>query len=227
MIKGRSVPQLGQFEQYAVNALGTKDVQWLPLYDSALYAAAGQQQLTFFQVQQGQGATSQPGAAGTKGVGDTNMTLSGQVAFPQRFMCVGIELQFWSGLAPGQGAVLPATAGNIFNDVNAFARGGALTFTIGQKTYAQDAPLGSFAQQTYVDGVAAVADATTAAASLFSQINTARIAGAVYQIPPVVIPNGQNFSLLLQWQAAIALPSTNATSRVFAKLLGWQARAVQ
>ncbi len=98
MIKGRTVPQLQQFEQFAVNMLGTRDVQWLPLYDSALYAAAGQQQLNFFQLQQGQGATSQPGAAGTKGIGDTNMTLSGQIAAPQQFMAVGIELQFPEGL---------------------------------------------------------------------------------------------------------------------------------
>lgn len=227
MIKGRTVPQLQQFEQFAVNMLGTKDVQWLPLYDSALYAAAGQQQLTFFQVQQGQGVTSQPGAAGTKGIGDTNMTLSGQVAFPQQFMCVGVELQFWSGLLPGRGGALQATAGQIWNDVHAFARGGALTFNIGQKTYCQDAPLGSFPQQAYVEGEAAVSDATTAAASLFSQIESATIRGAVYQIPPVVIPNGQNFSLILNWQAAVPLPSTNATTRIFAKLLGWQARAAQ
>lgn len=227
MIKGRTVPQLAQFREYAVNMLGTSDVQWLPLYDWQLYAAAGQQQLTFFAQQIGQGTTSHPGGAGAKSIADTNMTLSGQIPAPQKFMCVGIELGFWSGLNPGRGPAAQATVGQMWNDVMAVARGGSLTLTIGQKVYAQDAPLGSFAQQTYLEGEVALADATTAGANLLDQVEYAAIRGAVYQIPPVVIPNGQNFNVTLAWPNVIALPSTNATSRIGVRLLGWQARAAQ
>jgi len=227
MIKGRSVPALDQFRQFAVNALGTDDIQWLPLFDFQLYAAAGQQNLTFFSQQIGAGTTSHPGGAGPKTIADTNMTLSGQIPAPQKFMVCGIELVFWSGLNPGRGPVAQNTVGQMWNDVMAVARGGSLTFTIGQKIYCQDAPLGSFAQQTALDGIAAVADATTAGANLLDQVEYAAIRGAVYQVPPQVIPNGQNFNVTLAWPNVIALPSANATSRIGVKLLGWQSRAVQ
>ncbi len=227
MIKGRTVPQLSQFREFAVNLMGTDDVQWLPLYDIQLYAAAGQNQLQFFSQQIGAGVTSHPGGAGTKTIADTNMTLSGQIPAPQKFMVCGIELIVYSGLNPGRGAALPATAGQMWNDVMAIARGGSLSFTVGQKIYAQDAPLGSFPQQSFLEGECALADATTAAAALFSQIEYAAIRGAVYQVPPQVIPHGQNFNVTLAWPNVIALPSANATTRIGVKLLGWQSRAVQ
>lgn len=227
MIRGRSVPQMAQFQQFAVTMLGTDDVQWLPWYDIQLYAAAGQQLLTFFSQQIGAGVTSHPGGVGPKTIADTNMQLSGQIPAPQRFMVMGIELVVWSGLAPGAGDVALATAGQMWNDVMAIGRGGSLTFSIGQKIYCQDAPLGSFAQQTGLDGIAAIADSTTAAADNLSQIQYARIAGAVYELPPQVIPHGQNFTVQLQWPNVVALPSANATTRIGVKLLGWAARGVQ
>lgn len=227
MIRGRALPRIDDFSKFAVNLLGTSDVVYQPLYDLQLYAAAGQTQLNFFSVPIGQGTTSHPGGAGTKTIADTNLTLAGQIPAPQRFMCIGVELVFYSGLSPGRGPAAENTIGQMWNDLHVVARSGSLTLLVGQKTYCQDAPLGAFSQQTYLDGAFGVADQTTAAANLLTQIEFAAIRGPTYAIQPTTIPAGQNFGVTLAWPNAIALPSTNATSRIGVKLLGWLARSAQ
>lgn len=227
MVRGRALPSVTDFQKYAVNLLGTTDVVYAPLYDFQLYAAAGQNLLTFFAIPQGQGATSHPGGAGVKTLADTNMTLAGQIPAPQRFMVIGVELVLLPSNLPGRGPVAQTTVGFNANDVYSVARSGSLTLTIGQKIYAQDAPMMAFAQQNYLEGLAAVSDATTAGANLLSQVETASIRGPAYAIQPTVIPNGQNFNVQAVWPNLIALPSAGAATRIGVKLLGWLARAAQ
>ena len=62
---------------HRVTVPGTQDAIYAPLYDSAVYLAAGQLNLSFFAAPIGQGATSAPGAAGTKTEADTNLTNAG------------------------------------------------------------------------------------------------------------------------------------------------------
>lgn len=225
-MNGRQVPSMAQFQAAGINMAGVKDVIWQPQYDSQLYPAAGTSQLQFFSVPVGGGATSAPGATGTKSRADTNMTLSSQIEAPNQFMAVGIEIQFLSGLAPGRGPAAQNTVGQIYNDVNAFRRGGYLHFKVGGKDQLFEGPLLNFPTQAYIDGNAALSDQTTAGANLLSQIEIADVRGATYRFQDTALVSGQSFSVSLIWPAAIALPSTNATSRVFVRLLGWLARGV-
>lgn len=226
-MNGRAVPTVADFAAYGLMVPNQKNIIWQPLYDFALYAAAGQQQLTFFQNQIGQGVTSHPGAAGPKTLADTNMTNAGQLPAPQAFLCIGVEIQIWSGLLPGRGPVAENTVGQMANDVHAIARGGNLQFTIGTAPALQEAPLGNFPQQSFVEANAAVADATTAGANLLTQIETAAIRGATYRFEPKPIPASVNFNVTLTWPAVVALPSANATTRIGVRLLGWLSRGVQ
>lgn len=224
---GRPIPTPDDFRRYGVNLQGTSDIIWQPQYDSALYAAAGQQQLNFFTQPIGQGTTSHPGGAGTKTLSDTNLTLQGQLPTPQNFLAVGLEVQVWSGLAAGRGPAAENTVGQMWNDIQAIARSGVLQFTVGTKPILQEAPIGNFPQQAFLEGNAALADATTAGANLLTQVEYAAMRGRTYAIQPTGIPSGQNFSVQLSWPNVIALPSTNATTRIFVRLLGFLARGVQ
>lgn len=227
MLDPRRLPSPEEFARYGVNLSGTSDIIWQPQYDSALYAAAGQGQLNFFTQPIGQGVTSHPGGAGTKTLADTNLTLQGQLPTPQKFLAVGIEIQIYSGLNPGRGPVAQNTAGQMWNDIMAISRGGVLQYTVGTKPILQEAPLGNFPQQTFLEGEVALSDATTAGANLLSQVEYAAIRGRTYAIQPTGIPSGQNFSVQLSWPNVVALPSANATTRIFVRLLGWLARGVQ
>lgn len=226
MVRGRQIPNLSQFEATAVNLLGTRDVVYQPQYDILTYAAAGQAVLTFFATPQGQGVTSHPGGAGAKTLADTNLTLAGQIPAPQKFMAIAVEVVFYPGSLPGRGPAAQATIGQNANDQYVVMRSGSLIFTVGQKNYAQDAPIGAFPAQTKLDGVYAVADATTAAVNSLTQIELASVVGAPYVIQPTTIPHGQNFSVVMTWPNLIALPSTVA-GRIGVKLLGWLARSAQ
>src|SRR6266481_3756473 len=82
---------------HRVTVPGTQDAIYAPLYDSAVYAAAGQLQLNFFSLPIGQGTTSAPGATGAKTEADTNLSNAGLLPKGNRFYCTGVELTLWPG----------------------------------------------------------------------------------------------------------------------------------
>ncbi len=79
------IPTLDQLQQYDVNRRGEYEGIRQTLYDSAAYAAAGQTQLQFFQIPQGQSS---------KTIADTNMKSAGQLPQPQHFLVESIEIHF-------------------------------------------------------------------------------------------------------------------------------------
>lgn len=215
-IQGRQVPGKDVFAKYGINVMSVDDIVYQPLYDYQTYLAAGQSNLTFFTTP----------ASGTKTVADTNMTVSGMLPAPQQFLCIGVGVEFIPGSAPGAGSLTTAAAGRNWTDVNAVAKSGSLLFTVGQKQIILEAPIGKFPMPHGLTGQAAMSDATTAAASLFSEIDYARFGGSLYAIVPSAIPSGQNFAVTMNWPALVPLPSTVA-GRIGVNLFGYLLRKAQ
>lgn len=200
----------------------TQDAIYSPLYDYQTYAAAGQLQLNFFSVQIGQGTTSHPGGAGPKTEADTNLTNAGMLPAGNRFLCIGIEIEFWPGPTPGFNvavALSAAEVGRQWDDVYVVSRSGWVRFRIQNRDYVLDAPVGKFPSTTRLAGGMALSDSTVAATSLVNQIEYAAFAGAAYNIVPVYITATQAFSVQLNWPNLIALPSA-VVARIGVRLIG-------
>lgn len=211
-----------QLAQHRTTVAGVADAIWSPLYDYQTYATAGALQFQFFSVPQGQGATSALNATGVKTVADTNMQQAGSLPRGNRFLAVGIEVEFWPGSSPGLevAAALPTAAqiARNWDDVYNVIRSGSLTFNIQQRIYAQDAPLMKFPPQTRLTGVASL-NATANAAASFQQIEYATACGAGYSIIPVYIESTQFFSVTVNFPAVVATPS-GVDGRIGVRLLG-------
>lgn len=213
---------MSELQQYVVNKPGWEIVRQ-SLYDSAVYAAAGQTQLSFFQAPVGQNGKTNS---------DTNMRLAGQLPTNQLFLIQEIDVYFFP-TRPSVAAQLPAAFGaqaiaQIVNDAYVFNTGGTLTLFIGSKNYLQEAPLMKFpaARQFHIE--AAAADATTAGANMQTRVNFAASVGRPYVIDPnITLIENQNFSVTLAWEeGATALPSGNP-AKVFVSLEGSLARRSQ
>ena len=189
---------LQRLNRNSVNRAGEAEVVRQSLYDFQTYPAAGQTQMIFFQVPQGQ-------AGKTKF--DTNMEVAGSLPAPKRFIIETIEIEFFPGGLPS--AFGAPTALNNVNDVYTFSQNGFLDLFIGSKSYLTEAPLGRFPSSNRMAVNAAFADASTAAANLQSRSGYASLAGAPYRLEPnIALVATQNFSVSLNWPTAIALPST-------------------
>lgn len=181
-----------------------------PLYDYQTYASAGQSSLTFFQIPIGQSS---------KTLSDTNMTNAGALPQGQFFLVTGVEIPFWSG------AEVDATTNGQLEDVNAFAKAGNYTLTIGTKPYGQEAPLGVFPAQFGVTGTESAA--TTASTTTIVR-DQARVCGAPYSLlaAPLLLTSNVNFNVTLQWPTAVALPS-GVNGRVGVRFRGLMYRLAQ
>lgn len=225
-ISGRSIPEPGFFSQYGVNVDNTDDISWYPITDHLAYPAAGALVLNFFANGVGQGVTSALNAAGSKTFADTNLENNASLPYPERALVVAIGISIFPGVLPGVGAAAAATAAQYLNDVYQIARTGFLFWKVGQKQVLTDAPVQKFGSGEGLDVTAALSDATTAAASLFSQVNYAKVSGDAYPIVPVAIPSNQNFPLTLNWPALVPTPSTTI-ARIGVTLYGYRIRKAQ
>ena len=87
-MQNNPVPNMQQLAQYAVNRPNEFEAVREPIYDFQTYAAAGQIQLTFFQVPNGQSG---------KTFEDTNMDTAGTLPVPKEFLIESIDKgQTWS-----------------------------------------------------------------------------------------------------------------------------------
>lgn len=211
---------------HRVTVPGQQDEIYSPLYDSATYAAAGQQQLTFFALPIGQGTTSAPGATGTKTEADTNLTNAGLLPKGNRFYCTGIEFQFYPGNNPGAGASADSILGRNWNDVYAVMKSGWIRFRIQNRDYILDGPLMNFPPVCRLAGAFSVTSTLTAGASTAGEIDYATAAGMPYNLVPVYIESNQAFTVQVNWPAVVALPSTTA-GRIFCRLRGRLIRDAQ
>ncbi len=185
-------PKVGQLAQYNPNRPDAVEGIWQPFYDFQTYAMAGQTQLSFFQVPVGQGG---------KTLADTNMTNAGMFPNPTALFVTGIMVAFFPANTISAANVTPRALTN-WVDAVAVANSGWLELQIGSKVYLTDAPIGKFAPNFTVGGPAAIATAT---ATTGSDVNFARAQGRYYAITPFLIPPTQNFSVRLNWPAAVSV----------------------
>lgn len=216
-----------QLARHAVTVPGKKDALYAPLYDSATYAAAGQTSLNFFSLPIGQGTTTAPGATGSKTEADTNLTNGNILPRDNSFLITGVEVQVFPGAAstfgPGSTGTL-ATGGQFSNDVYAIGKSGVLRLKIGGREYVVDGPLLNFTSTAGLGGYAAIASVATAATQV--QIDYSRFVGQPYTLDALWIVPNQNFSVKIEWPAAVATPSTVA-ARIFVRLRGRFTRSAQ
>lgn len=189
-------------DRYRVNRPGAQEYTRQTLYDFQTYANAGQQQLLFFQVPKGQGG---------KTIADTNMEAAGSLPSPKLFKVESIEILFYPGVLPVTLAAALAES-EFANDVYTVAKSGSLKFFIGSKSYLEEAPIGRFPPKCRLetDFSVALQRSQTTAADAEDQISMdyAAFAGRPYRIDPeIVLEPTQNFSIELNWPAAVALPS--------------------
>ncbi len=208
------------WQKYRVNRPGQPEIISQPLYDTALYAAAGQTSLTFFQVPVGQSS---------KTLADTNMEIAGSLPQPKIFLCTGIEIYFFPNFTLKTVSTGPAADAplNNWNDQYTFRTAPMwLDFFIGSKSYLKDGPAMKFPPSTRLAGDAAVTSTLTAGAATMTKLDYAEGAGRHYAMTPVALESNQNFSLSLNWPVAVALPST-VTGRVLVNLCGYTIRLSQ
>lgn len=182
---------------YGVNVSNVVEAIRQPLFDTVAYAAAGQTALTLFALPIGQGGKTKV---------DTNMTTAGSLPAPQNFLITSIHLLFTpSATLTPAGAVASVEGGSIIDDTYVFGSNGLLELQVGSKVQVSDGPLGVFPPRSLME----MQVATTVAANTPGY---AQWKGMVYDLTPILIPWGQNFSINLTWNTAVALPSGAAGS---------------
>ena len=223
-------PDIAQLQKYAVNRSGEYEVIRGTLYDFTSYDPAGQTSLTFFQVPVGGLVGGAP-----KTLADTNMTASGQLPRPQKFLVHAVYLMFFPGTDPGQSLLtatplVPATPPNNWNDVYALAKGGWLDFFIGSKSYIQEAPLAKFPPPVRLAGgfastlqLQSTADPESVAEVM---VDYATLSGKPFDITPIFLEENQNFNVTLNWPAKVPMPS-NVAARIGVVLDGYRYRQSQ
>lgn len=225
---GGYVPRVANLEKnFAVNWRQWESVKGA-LYDSAIYPTTGILQLNFFQVPVGSGTSAFTGA---KTLTDTNMQLNGQLPANQMFLIQSCEVHYQPAL-PTVAAAMPSFFGaeaaqTSVNDAYIFRRSGNLILTIGSKAYLTEGPMMRFPPRQRLAIDTALADATTAAASLQSRTGFADAAGVPYIFTPnnLLLISGQNFTVQLNWPEGVQ--AVTAAARVMVFLNGLLYRKAQ
>lgn len=189
-------PSADELKQYNPNLPNALEVIWQPFYDYQTYAQAGQTQLLFFQIPQGQSS---------KTLADTNMDLAGQFPAPTGFLCTGIQVVFMPLNATSQLASAGTRLTTNIDDVIKVGNSGFLQLKIGSKPYMQDAPLGKFPPNFGFDIFAAFGTTGANATTNVGDVNYGRSKGRYAEITPFYIPQSQNFSVSLNWPTAVAI----------------------
>lgn len=235
----RNSPDFNDFLRNIVNDPKKAEITRQSVYDFLLYPTAGQTApFVFFSQQQGQGISSSSGnAANTKGLADTNMTLSGQLSVPNWFLCDGIEVDFQPGSVSTANTytIQPPSGFNTDDaatvqageaDVNAVLSGGVCQLIMNSKAYFVGTPLLMIppSRGFVLDVALGNISATTPGLSVKAKMRSAGMPQIID--PPLTFEPGVNFSVPIQYPAAIATPS-GFNGRLGVLLQGWMVRPLQ
>lgn len=221
-----NVANISDIAQFNVINWNDWEITNQSLYDSAVYLAAGQPSLTFFQTPIGAGVGF---GGGAKTLSDTNMQLAGQLPNGMMWIVTSIEINF-QPTTPTVVADMPAAVAaasavpNLVNDSYIFWRSGNLVFNVLSKNYLAEAPLMSFPPTADLAGFAAAASGTTVDQLV---VNYANSSGPTYLLTPnnILITSNQNFKITLAWPEG--LQAITNPARVFVRLNGMQMRLTQ
>ncbi len=213
-----AIPLYQDLSKYAISVPGAKEGVGWTLFDSVAYAQAGQTQLTFFQIPQGQSS---------KTFADTNMVAAGQLPAGQSFLIQSVEVRMYSGTVLAKGGVAqyaPTNADDIYN----FSKKGWLEMSIQSKLYIQEGPLDRFQPSSGLSIFEALALSYYAGGTATYQevsVDYARTSGKLYTLAsPFLLESNMNFKVTLNWAAAI---SQTAAGVVFVHLNGVLYRPAQ
>jgi hypothetical protein len=220
---GRPILTQQDLDQHRT-ALATQDIIYAPIYDSASYGTAGQNQIVLFTSPLGQGTTTAPSATGSKTLADTNMTAAGQLTKGNEFFMIGQELMLFPGQSPEAAGSTTAINGFV-NDTYTIGKSGVLTLQIGSnRNYIQDGPLMIFPPAARLAVAGALGGNSTASLTSILNMEYASWVGEPYAITPVYIEATQGFQESLQWPANVTI---NSTARIFSRLRGYLIRNAQ
>lgn len=195
--------------QEAIQSFGVKGgprVEQGAIWDRQTYAAAGQTVLNFF--------TEAYTAAG-KGKDKTNMKRNGQMPHNEAILVRAIAVRFLPGVSP-----LKLDGDSSFiADVMAFMKSGRLRIKTNGVDVVEDGPLSLFPAETRLNLSFGIDDNRAAAAGQFAVGQHGDVVGRLYTPEPFMLDRGQAFDAAMEWDTAVALPSTVAGS-VFLRLIG-------
>lgn len=201
-MRGLQPVSIETLQQYNVNVEGVPDVIWQPIYDYQEYDAAGfTGETLFFQ---------EPKGFAGKTLEDTNMGTGGRMPSPVNMLVTGIEAVFFPGVAPSNANTTPALSAvqSISRDLYAVHNGRmSMKLVIGDQTWLEEAPLGVFPSQFYLEGYAAAHFTQAVAADASLKVDYASFRGPMYQVMPYRLISNQEFSVSVRSPAAIPLPS--------------------
>lgn len=221
---GRPILTQSDLDQHRT-ALATQDIIYAPLFDSAAYASAGQNQIVMFTSPLGQGTTTAPSATGSKTLADTNMTAAGQLTKGNEFFMIGQELMLFPGETIEQNLGAGATVNGFINDTYIIGKSGVLTLQIGSnRNYIQDGPLMIFPPAVRLAVASGIGGTSTAGTQSVLTADYAAWSGEPYAITPVYIEATQGFQETLQWPALVTV---QVTARLFSRLRGYLIRNAQ
>jgi len=214
----RIPPSIQNMQKFDVNRPDQKEAIFEPLYDFQTYDSAGQTSLTFFQNPIGQNG---------KTLDDTNMEAAGNIPTPRSFLIEAIEVLFYAGNDAARSNLPEAgLALGQLNDLNEFCKSGHLKLDVGSKNYLKAAPLGQFPPSERIGGLAAIASHTSPDISGGAKVEYACAVGRQFAITPIRLISNQNFSVTMNWGAAVAMPS-GLDARVGVRLVGYNYRLSQ
>jgi len=234
---GDNIPTAADFEAGRVTNAAQSEVIRQRLYDSLLYATAGQAQFTFFSQPVGQGITTAQGATvgSAKTQWDTNLELPNTLPSGKAYMIESIELLFLPGSVSTANTYTPANmsvfasanAASVLaqlNDVNTFYQSGLVELNILSKNYLREFAM-AFPPKAMLALDGAIATTSATAGEVAGVV--AKNAGRPYYIQPVItLQPAVNFEVVLKYPAAVATPS-GFNGRVSCFLDGYVMRASQ
>lgn len=188
------------------------------VFDTAIYAAAGQDSLSLCAVPEG-GQLNDNSRSKTSE--DTNLNAAGTLPNNQVMLVKGVQLLFLSSITAGHAdadaAYTAATQKFLANDVAAFYNHGLLHLALKGVDIIKDGPLMMFPPQSHIEGSAAVANTDTDNNKNIELINCK---GHAYPIEPFTWRGGEVLTAKLLWpNGKVALPS-GLTGRVKMRLYG-------
>lgn len=191
----KPVPYNQAKKQFATSNPSEKAAFVQPLYDRVTYAQAGQTQLSFFAVQQGQSG---------KTFFDTNMTLAGQLPKGQEFLGLAIEFDFIPGIENcTESTAVAATAAEYINDVAKVINSGWWEIVILDKVWLRDAPISKAPPSSRLVANGAVSIANAAPNAI--QYQVAAAGGNPYLLSGLWLDSSTSFGVNVYWPTAQAI----------------------
>jgi len=177
-----------------------------PLYDTNIYAAAGQAQLQFFSIPRGQ---AMPVTGVAKSEADTNMQQASQLGTPNMFELYGFNCKF-------QQSVWDA------DDFNAFYDTGVFRFFFGQQRPWLTVPLSKIPCGVMPSGSVTIDGAAAPGQEIYSMTNGPPHTQSYYNFTvrraPILINSNETFSVTLDWP--LGAVAVTANGRITVELVG-------